>query len=138
MFTLTGALGRSVMRARVLLYGLAVVSVIISIAAAATWLLPDVFPVITFTTTHVEPDGQDRYIVTGDLTIKGNTRSVALQMSRLGEFNDPRMGHRIGYSGTAKINRKDFGLTWNTALETGGILVGDEVTITLEVQAVKE
>ena len=86
---------------------------------SVNFLETDAFPVITFTSTAVEPAGEDRYTVTGDLTIKGNTRSVALQMTRLGEFNDPMMGHRIGYSGHAKINRKDFGLTFNPCWTDG-------------------
>jgi polyisoprenoid-binding protein YceI len=66
------------------------------------FLETDTFPVITFISTRVEPAGEDRYTVTGDLTIKGNTRSVALQMIKLGEFNDSMLGHRIGYNGHAK------------------------------------
>ena len=75
--------------------------------------------------------------MTGDLTIKGITRSVALQMTRLGEFNDPMMGHRIGYSGSAKINRKDFGLTFNPVLD-GRFVVSDEIDITLEGELVEQ
>src|SRR5262245_20541550 len=66
------------------------------------FLEAEAFPVITFVSTDVEPAGEDRYTVTGDLTIKGNTRPVALEMTRLGEFNDPMMGHRIGYSGQGR------------------------------------
>jgi polyisoprenoid-binding protein YceI len=97
----------------------------------------DNFPVMTFKSTSVEPAGEDRYTVTGDLTIKGNTRSVALQMTKLGEFNDPMMGHRIGYSGSAKINRKDFGLTFNPVLD-GRFVVSDEIKIQLEGELVEE
>ncbi len=97
----------------------------------------DNFPVMTFASTDVEPTGDDRYTVTGDLTIKGNTRSVALQMTRLGEFNDPMMGHRIGYSGQATINRKDFGLTFNPVLD-GRFVVSDEIVITLEGELVEQ
>jgi polyisoprenoid-binding protein YceI len=67
-------------------------------------------------------------IVTGDLTIKGNTRPVTLQMTKLGEFNDPRMGHRIGYSGHATINRKDFGMSFNAMLD-GRFVVSDDINI---------
>ncbi len=97
----------------------------------------DNFPVITFASTGVEPAGEDQYTVTGDLTIKGNTRPVALQMTRLGEFNDPMMGHRIGYSGSAKINRKDFGLTFNPVLD-GRFVVSEEITIMLEGELVEQ
>jgi polyisoprenoid-binding protein YceI len=97
----------------------------------------DAFPVITFKSTGVEAAGDDRYTITGDLTIKGNTRPVALQMTRLGEFNDPMMGHRIGYSGQAKINRKDFGLTFNPILD-GRFVVSDEINISLEGELVEQ
>jgi polyisoprenoid-binding protein YceI len=94
------------------------------------------YPVITFTSTHVEQSGTDELTVTGDLTIKGVTRSVDLQMTRLGEFNDPAMGHRIGYNGRAKINRKDFGLTFNPILD-GRLVVSDEIDIMLEGELVE-
>jgi polyisoprenoid-binding protein YceI len=95
------------------------------------------YPVIVFASTDVEAAGQDRYAVTGDLTIKGNTRSVTLQMTRLGEFNDPAMGHRIGYSGHTKINRKDFGLSFNAMLD-GRLVVSDEIEIMLEGELVEQ
>ena len=101
------------------------------------FLDPDNFPTMTFKSTATEAIGEDRYTVTGDLTVKGTTRSVALQMSRLGEFNDPRMGHRIGYSGSAKINRKDFGLTFNPVLD-GRFVVSDEIIISLEGEIVEQ
>lgn len=97
----------------------------------------DNFPVITFTSTKVASVGEDRYDVTGDLTIKGNTRPVTLNMTRLGEFNDPMMGHRIGYSGSAKIKRKDFGLTFNPVLD-GRLVVSDEISIMLEGELVEQ
>ncbi len=101
------------------------------------FLETDTFPVITFKSTSVELAGEDRYTVAGDLTIKGNTRSVALQMTKLGEFNDPMMGHRIGYSGSARINRKDFGLTFNPVLD-GRFVVSDEIIISLEGELVEQ
>lgn len=94
------------------------------------------FPVITFASTGVESTGADEFEVTGDLTIKGITHPVTLQMSRLGEFNDPAMGHRIGYSGKAKINRKDFGLTFSPILD-GRMVVSDEIAIMLEGELVE-
>ena len=81
--------------------------------------------------------GEDRYTVTGDLTIKENTQSVALQMTKLGEFNDPDVGHRIGYSGSTKINRKDFGMTFNPVLD-GRFVVSDEINIMLEGELVEQ
>jgi polyisoprenoid-binding protein YceI len=104
---------------------------------AENFLDTDNFPVMTFKSTAVESAGEDRYTVTGDLTIKGNTRSVALQMTKLGEFNDPMMGHRIGYSGSARINRKDFGLTFNPVLD-GRFVVSEEIAITLEGELVEQ
>jgi polyisoprenoid-binding protein YceI len=104
---------------------------------SSNFLETDAFPVITFTSTRIEAAGEDRYIVTGDLTIKGNTRPVTLQMTKLGEFNDPRMGHRIGYSGQAKINRKDFGMTFNPVLD-GRFVVSDEIDIMLEGELVEQ
>ena len=104
---------------------------------SSNFLESDAFPVITFTSTQVEADGQDRYIVTGDLTIKDTTRPVSLQMTKLGEFNDPMMGHRIGYSGHGKINRKDFGMTFNPVLD-GRFVVSDEINIMLEGELVEQ
>ncbi len=95
------------------------------------------FPAMTFKSTHIEQKGSG-FAVTGDLTIHGVTRPVILNVEEVSEpAKDPWGNTRIGLSATAKINRKDFGLTWNTALETGGLLVGDEVTIALDVQFIK-
>lgn len=80
----------------------------------------------------------DRFKVIGDLTIRGTTREVALDATYDGRGQDPWGGERAGFSATTKIDRRDWGLTWNKALETGGILVGNEVQIQLDVQAVKQ
>lgn len=104
---------------------------------SSNFLETDAFPVMTFTTTGVELAGEDNFTVTGDLTIKGNTRPVTLQMTRLGEFNDPAMGHRIGYSGHAKINRRDFGLTFSPVLD-GRLVVSDEINIMLEGELIEQ
>jgi polyisoprenoid-binding protein YceI len=96
------------------------------------------FPTLTFTSTRITRAGQEDLEVEGDLTIHGVTRKVTFVVEGpTPPGKDPWGSVRIGLSATTKINRKDFGLTWNAALETGGILVGDEVTITLDVQAVK-
>jgi polyisoprenoid-binding protein YceI len=96
------------------------------------------FPVITFTSTGVESSGPDHYTLTGNLTIKGNTRPVALDVTRYGEFNDPgMMGHRIAYSATSKINRRDFGLTFNAILD-GKMVVSDEIQIMIEGELVEQ
>ncbi len=96
------------------------------------------FPVMTFKSTRVEPKGDGEFAVTGDLTLHGVSRPVAFAVSDLsGPGKDPWGNTRIGLTATSKINRKDFGLSWNAALETGGILVGDEATISLDVQFIK-
>lgn len=95
------------------------------------------FPTITFKSTRVEPLGPDKWKVTGDLTIHGVTRPVALDVESSGPPIEV-MGHtRVGASATTKIKRSDFGLTWNKALESGGVLVGDEVAISIDVEAVR-
>ena len=96
------------------------------------------FPTLTFKSTSIRSTGGRNYEVDGDLTILGVTKSVTLTVNDVSEpSKDPWGNQRIGLSGSTKINRKDFGLVWNTALELGGVLVGDEVTITLDVQFVK-
>jgi polyisoprenoid-binding protein YceI len=96
------------------------------------------FPALSFVSTRVQPAGDGELKVEGDLTIHGVTRKVTFQVEGpTPAAKDPWGNTRLGLSATAKINRKDFGLTWNAALETGGILVGDEVTLTLDVQFVK-
>ena len=104
---------------------------------SSNFLEVDKFPTITFKSSRIEAAGQDRYTMTGDLTIKDNTRPVTLTVLRYGEINDARMGHRVAFSAEGEINRKDFGLTWNVALEAGGFLVSDQVKINLEVQAAR-
>jgi polyisoprenoid-binding protein YceI len=93
------------------------------------------FPTLTFATTGVEQRG-DRWVVTGDLTIRGVTRPVVLDTQVVGLVTDPWGNERVGFQAGAEINREDFGLTWNAALETGGVLVGKTVRIDLEVEAV--
>jgi polyisoprenoid-binding protein YceI len=96
------------------------------------------FPTMTFRSTRVVPDGQGELKASGELTIHGVTREVTFAVEGpTAPAKDPWGNTRVAVSATAKINRKDFGLTWNTALETGGILVGDEVTLTLEAQFIK-
>ena len=96
------------------------------------------FPAMTFKSTRIESVGGGDYEVTGDLTIHGVTKPVVLKLEDVSEpSKDPWGNHRIGLSGTTRINRKDFDLGWNAALETGGVLVGEEVTITLDVEFIK-
>jgi polyisoprenoid-binding protein YceI len=105
---------------------------------SANFLDVEHYPVITFKSTSVEPAGPDLYTLTGDLTIKGNTRPVALQLTRYGEFNDPgMMGHRIAYNASGAINRKDFGLSFNMILD-GRLVVSEEVQIMVEGELVEQ
>lgn len=95
------------------------------------------YPTITFKSTEVIPTGDGtRAKVTGDLTIRGVTRPVTLNVEFLGQEKSPFGTTNIGFTGTTRINREDFGLTWNMALESGGWLVGKEISITLDVEAV--
>jgi len=104
---------------------------------------PDFFhveqhPTLSFKSTKVKRIGEGELSVSGDLIIRGVTRNVDFTVEGpTPPAKDPWGNMRLGLSATTKINRKDFGLTWNAALETGGILVGEEVTITLDVQFVK-
>jgi polyisoprenoid-binding protein YceI len=96
------------------------------------------FPTITFKSTKIAPAGDGELTVTGDLTIHGVTKPVVLKVEGpSAEGKDPWGNTRIGASASTKIKRSDFGLTWNAALETGGFLVGDDIKIDLEVQAIK-
>jgi polyisoprenoid-binding protein YceI len=104
---------------------------------SSNFLEVDKFPTITFKSTSVEPSGRDRYALSGDLTIKGVTRPVTLEVAKYGEFNDPMMGHRIAYSANTKINRSEFGLTFNMMLD-GRFVVSDEIQITIEGELVEQ
>ena len=95
------------------------------------------FPEITFTSTKVEHIDADNYKVTGDLTIKGVTKSVTIDFEYAGTAVDPFGNQRIGVEGTTTINRKDWGVNWNAALEAGGVLVSEKVTLEFEVSAIK-
>ena len=94
------------------------------------------FPTMTFASTEVRTDGDD-YILAGDLTIKGVTRRVEFELQFDGVSPDPWGGTRAGFSAEGEIDRRDFGLEWNMALDTGGLLVGEKVKISLDIQAVK-
>jgi polyisoprenoid-binding protein YceI len=105
---------------------------------SADFLDAEKFPAITFKSTSVKPAGAGRGTVEGDLTIHGVTRKVALDVEGpTAPGKDPWGNTRVAVTATTKISRKDYGLVWNASLETGGVLVGDEVTITLDVQFVK-
>lgn len=93
------------------------------------------YPTITFTSTAVKVTGDGEFNVTGDLTIRGVTRSVVLKAERTGEGVNPWGVKVVGFAAETKINRKDFDLNWNAALEAGGVLVADDVKISIEVEA---
>jgi len=93
-------------------------------------------PTVTFQSTEIVATGQDQYSMTGDLTIKGSTRSVTLAVVRYGEFNDPNMGHRIGYGAETQILRKDFGLNVDMLMDNR-MVIGTEVQITIQGELVE-
>ncbi len=97
----------------------------------------DQFPTMTFTSTSVEGSGP-KFTVHGDLTVHGITKNIPVTFELVGVSTDPWGGTRIGFEGHAEISRKDFDLTWNVALETGGVLVSDTINIELDVEAVKD
>jgi polyisoprenoid-binding protein YceI len=94
------------------------------------------YPTITFVSTAAAEKG-DTIVITGELTIHGVTKSVDVVYEFLGLSQDPWGNSKIGFEGTAKISRKEFGLTWNAALETGGVLVGDDIKLHLDVEGTK-
>lgn len=93
------------------------------------------FPTITFVSTRVEPKGDDLKI-TGDLTMHGVTREIVLDAEFTGRGMSPFGFEVIGYEAKTKLNREDFGLTWNAALETGGVLVGNEIKVSIDIEAI--
>jgi polyisoprenoid-binding protein YceI len=98
----------------------------------------DQFPTMTFRSTGARVRSEGEYVLTGDLTIKGVSRSVELTISHTGSAVDAYGNERVGFEGTTTINRKDWGLSWNVALEAGGLLVAEKVTITLDVSATRQ
>lgn len=97
----------------------------------------DEYPEITFTSTGVEQTGDDSFDLTGDLTIKGVTNSVTIPFTFEGAAKDPFGNFRAGFEGSVVINRKDYGITWNAALETGGVLVSEKITLEFEISAIR-
>ncbi|HLZ57246.1 MAG TPA: YceI family protein [Ktedonosporobacter sp.] len=96
------------------------------------------YPTISFKSTKVEKKGSDEYNVIGDLTIHGVTKPVVFKAEYSGQGKDPWGGTRAGLNAVTKINRKDFGLGWNAALESGGVLVGEDVKIEIDLEAVNK
>jgi polyisoprenoid-binding protein YceI len=97
----------------------------------------DTYPQIRFVSTSVERVDDENYRVTGDLTIKGVTKPVSVDFEFTGAAVDPFGNHRIGLEGTTTVNRKDWGLNWNAALEAGGVLVSEKATLEFEVSAIR-
>jgi polyisoprenoid-binding protein YceI len=95
------------------------------------------YPEITFVSTEITPVGDDVIRVAGDLTIKGVAKPVSIDFTYEGSAVDPFGNQRVGFEGSVVINRKDWGITWNAALETGGVLVSDKVTLEFEISAIK-
>ena len=91
-----------------------------------------------FKASRVEAASGDDLRLVGQLTIKGITREVALDVEQLGQLKDPWGNQRAAFSAKATIDRKDFGLTWNQVLETGGLAVGERVTLEIEIEAVRQ
>lgn len=104
---------------------------------SADFLGVDQFPELRYQSKRIDKLGEDHYRVIGDLTIRDVTREVALDVEYGGHGKDPWGNERVAFSAKTAIDRKDFGLKWNQALEAGGLLVGDKVEIDLDVQAVK-
>ena len=94
-------------------------------------------PEITFASTGIKQSGDVEFVVTGDLAIRGVTKSVEIAFEYTGSATDPFGNERLGLEGSVVINRKDFGVSWNAALEGGGVLVSEKVTLELEVSAIK-
>ncbi|MDN3294298.1 YceI family protein [Streptomyces ficellus] len=95
------------------------------------------FPLMTFRSTSVEALGGTDYRITGDLTIKGVTRPINIDLEFNGAAKDPFGNERVGFEGKAELLRSEWGLTWNAALETGGVLVSDKIKLTFEISAIR-
>ena len=98
----------------------------------------ETYPQITFASTSVAPVDESTYQVTNDLTIKGVTKPVTIDFEYAGTAVDPFGNQRLGIEGSVVVNRKDWGVTWNAALEAGGVLVSEKVTLEFEVSAIKD
>ncbi|GAB3813839.1 YceI family protein [Micromonospora zhanjiangensis] len=101
------------------------------------FLAMETYPEITFVSTAFTQTGEASFDLTGDLTVKGVTNSVTIPFAYEGAATDPFGNLRVGFEGAVTINRKDYGVTWNAALEAGGVLVSDKITLEFEVSAIK-
>ncbi|CAM5443790.1 YceI family protein [Streptomyces avidinii] len=98
----------------------------------------EAFPLMTFRSTTAATLGGDTYRITGDLTIKDVTRPLSIDLEFNGSATDPYGNERVGFEGSAEILRSDWGLTWNAALEAGGVMVSDKVKLTFDISAIKQ
>ena len=96
------------------------------------------FPTMTFRSTKAEALGGDDYRITGDLEILGTTRSITIDLEFNGAAKDPFGNERVGFEGKAEISRSEWGLTWNAALETGGMLVSDKIKLVFDISAIRK
>ncbi|MFC9686743.1 YceI family protein [Streptomyces sp. NPDC056948] len=104
---------------------------------SADFFKADEFPAMTFRSTKAESLGGDDYRITGDLTILGTTRPLAIDLEFNGAAKDPFGNERVGFEGKAEILRSEWGLTWNAALETGGVLVSDKIKLSFDISAIR-
>jgi len=104
--------------------------------SSADFFDAETYPELTFVSTAVERDG-DEWSITGDLTIKGTTKPVTVVFEQTGSAQDPFGNVRVGFEGDVTVNRKDWGLTWNAALETGGVLVSEKVKLEFDISAIR-
>ncbi|MFF6878291.1 YceI family protein [Streptomyces sp. NPDC012474] len=104
---------------------------------SADFFKADEFPAMTFRSTKAEALGGDDYRITGDLTILGTTRPLAIDLEFNGAAKDPFGNERVGFEGKAEILRSEWGLTWNAALETGGVLVSDKIKLNFDISAIR-
>ncbi|MEW2611019.1 YceI family protein [Streptomyces sp. NPDC047880] len=104
---------------------------------SADFFKTDEFPAMTFRSTKAEALGSDEYRITGDLTILGTTRTLAIDLEFNGAAKDPFGNERVGFEGKAEILRSEWGLTWNAALETGGVLVSDKIKLNFDISAIR-
>jgi polyisoprenoid-binding protein YceI len=105
---------------------------------SADFLDVENYPTLTFTSTDIKVTGPDTFDLTGDLTIKDQTHPITIPFSYIGTAKDPYGNVRSGFEGETTINRKDFGIVWNAALETGGVLVSEKVTLDIEISAIQQ
>jgi len=98
--------------------------------------MSEAYPTLSFSSTDVKVTGPDTFDVTGDLTIKNQTHPITIPFSYVGTAKDPFGNVRSGFEGETTINRKDYGIVWNAALETGGVLVSEKVTLDIEISAI--